>query len=148
MPSLAYPLINGNRYDFSSLEVDVAGLRIRGITALNYTDELEPGEVYGTSAQIIGRTRGQRRTSGSVTMHRAEADQLIAALGNGFMERSFNIAASYADTGQPLTRDELVGCRITRVQKDNAQGSDPTAVTFDLHILDMRHNGVSPVSPS
>src|SRR4051812_25063026 len=139
-----YPLINGVRYSFSSIELALDGATMIGFKELSYKAALDPGEVRGAAAQLIGRTRGQFSADGALTLYRQEFDELVARLGPGFMERSFPIAAMYADEGQPTVCDQLIGCRIKNVDKSSSEGSEALTVKLDLHIMLIRFNGVSP----
>jgi len=143
--TLAYPLINGVRYDFSSIEVKVSGRSFLGIKEIAYSDSLEPGEVYGAHAQVLGRTRGQYKAEGSMTLFRAEADEWLQALGEGFLEAVFDIQVFYAEAGMPLVTDTLVGCRIKKPDISLSAGSDALQVKFDLHMLYILHNGIAPI---
>lgn len=136
-----YPLINGHRYSFSSLEANIAGIPVPGISELSYNDGLEPGAIEGTSPQRLGRTRGKYESDGSMSMYRQEFDELTARLGDGYGERSFNIVASYADDGQPTVTDRLVGCRIKKVDNQAQKGSDPLEVKLELDIMYIERNG-------
>ena len=144
---IPYPLVNGVRRDFSSITLNFAGRQFVGFTAINYEDSLEPGEVFGASAQMIGLTRGQRKIEASVTMFHAEWEDLRTnVLGPGFMEREFELVAIYGDDGGPVVRDSLFNCRVKRVRKNSQSGTDALSVEIELHVLDMLHNGVSPLT--
>jgi hypothetical protein len=142
-----YPLINGNRYDFSSVEITLNGSRTLGVSEVSYTSTLEPGTVFGTGSQVLGRTRGQLEESGAITLFKQEFAELVDALGQGFMEASFDITISYRDNGSPLVTDILRGCRITSVQDSASQGSDAIAVACDLHIMLIERGGKQAVQP-
>jgi hypothetical protein len=136
-----YPLINGRRYDFSAIELIIGTDRIIGFKEISYSDELAPGEVYGSSAQLIGRTRGQRKSSASLTMYLQEFDELVQKLGNGFMEKVFDVVVQYADHEQPTLMDQILGCRITKVDKGGASGTDALEARLELHVMRILHHG-------
>lgn len=148
--SVQYPLINGVRKDFSSVSLLVAGRQFVGFTAINYSDSLRPGSVFGASAQRIGRTRGQREISASMTMYRAEWKELREALmlltGAGFMEAVFDVTVTFGDDGLPTERDQLLGCRIVNVSNNNSAGSEALTVELELDVMDMLHDGTSPLT--
>ena len=83
MPTpISYPLINGVRYDFSSVELNFNGLIQRaGIKALSYKHSLTPGELRGNRPQLVGRTRGKYEASASFEMFKLEYQSFIAAIG-------------------------------------------------------------------
>jgi len=132
------PLINGVRYDFSSIVFHINGDLIIGVKEISYKNTRDRGEVRGTSLQKLGRTRGQYKAEASATIFRREFDDLVDRLGDGYMEVVFPITVSYADDGQPLVTDTIVGCTITEDEHSNSAGTDATEVklTFDpMYIL-------------
>jgi hypothetical protein len=143
---ISYPLINGVRYDFSSIEVHIAGRTVLGIKEISYSDNLEPGEVYGTHAQQLARTRGQYKAEGSMSLYREEADEFIRSLGEGFLEKVFDIAVYYAEGKMPLVTDTIRGCRIKKHDLSPSAGSDALQVKFDLHVMYILHNGIAPIA--
>lgn len=134
------PLINGHRYQFTSLEANVAGIPIPGITELTYSDTLEPGKVEGARPQLLGRTRGKYEAEASMSMYRQEFDELTTKLGDGYGEKVFNIVANYGDDGQPTVTDRIVGCRIKKVDNQAQKGNDPLEVKLELDIMYITRN--------
>lgn len=141
-----YPLINGNKYDYSSIEIDIDGTLFTGVKEISFTHGLEPGEVRGTRAELIGRTRGEYTAEGSMVVFSEEYAEIIAALGDGFMEKSFPITITYSDTNVPTQVNRLIGCRITSVEGGGSQGTDPLEVSLDLSVFRVETDGLNPVS--
>lgn len=142
-----YPLINGNKYDWSSIEIDLGDAGIfTGVKELTFTHSLEPGEVRGTRAELLGRTRGEYSAEGTIVVWAEEYAQIIAALGDGFMEASFPITATYSDTNVPVQTNRLFGCRITNADMGGSQGTDPLEVSMDLSIFRIETNGLNAIS--
>lgn len=152
MPSLAYPLINGFRYDFSSIKFNFLGFQYVGIKAINYKSSKKPGDVRGTHAQLLGRTRGQYSAEASFEMFREEWDTFIKLLkatspGIGFMEAAFDINVGYSEAlTAPMQQDDLIGCVISEVDTSNSQGGDALTVKASLHVLIIKHNGQLPLT--
>jgi hypothetical protein len=141
---LSFPLVNGTYFEFADIEIQVFGLTFMGVKEISYSQELAPGEVYGTHPQKIGRTRGILKPEGSMSLYKEEYDQLttLLALGGvvGFMESIFDIMVSY----QTLTNfqvDILQGCRIKKSDNNHQQGTDPLLVKCDLDIMNILENG-------
>jgi hypothetical protein len=141
----SYPLINGKRYDHSSVTIKVKGKDYIGIKSINYSDSLEPGKLRGTSAQKLGRTRGEYDGEASFEMYTEEASELLSDIGDGFMEVEFDIVVGYADEGQPTITDNIVGCRIKKQEASSSEGSDPNVRKFDLDIMYVKWNGLNPI---
>lgn len=143
---MEYPLINGHRYSYASIELDVSGRKFYGHKEISYNQDLEPGEVRGAHSQLLGRTKGDLKAEASLTTYLEEWQELLEALGDGYMESSFDIVVSYAEEGRPTTTDKLRGCRIKRVEESHSQGVDALAVKLDLHVLWVEFNGKKPLN--
>jgi hypothetical protein len=147
--TIEYPLVRGERHDFAAIEVEIdtpAGpKRFKGFKAVNYSVKLEPGQVRGTGARKIGRTRGEATEEGSLELYLAEWDELRAALGPGYMRKAFDVSVTYGPDGLPATTDTLVGCRIKSVDKSHSQGADGLVAKLDLDIMKILENGLDPV---
>lgn len=135
MATPKYPLVNGVRYSFASIELDVAGKIILGAKEIAYTETLEPGEIRGTSVQLLGRTAGDYGVESSMTLYREEFDDLLDTLGEGYLRKVFDVKVTYADEGAPTKTDRIVGCRIKSVEQSNSQGTDGLEVQIELHVM-------------
>lgn len=141
-----YPLINGLRHDWSSIAIEVDGLKILGFKSLSYKHSLEPGEVRGTHPQVLGHTLGTYTAEGSIEMYLSEANELKKQLGDGFLSKVFNVVAKYSPKkGDPVITDKLIGCRIKTSDKSFSQGNEPLAVKFDLFVMLLIEDGVKPL---
>jgi len=144
----AYPNVNGTAHDWSSVEIDLgedAGIFV-GISELTYSDNLEPGEAMGTSAQKLARTRGVYSAEGSITMLKRDAAEFIAKLGHGFKERVFDITVMYQDEGVPdVITDKIFGARIGSTESGGSQGADALNVTYSIDVLRISWNGYDPL---
>ena len=139
-----YPDINGNRFEWASVEVRCDGRRYLGCKSLNYSQELAPGEVYGNHAQKLSRTRGELKQDGSLEMFKDEADDLIETFGDGYMEKVFDIVANYQESARIKTVI-LHGCRIKKVDDSHQQGTDALTTKFDLDVMWIERNGKKPL---
>jgi hypothetical protein len=139
------PDINSIRYDYSSVEININGQKFTAVKAISYKHGLKPGAVRGTSAMKNGRTRGQYEPEASVTMYKADYDELINALGDGYMEIAFGIVVSFADVGQPTSTTQIIGARIADEDTSMEEGSDAIVVKVDLDVMGVIPNGKRPV---
>lgn len=141
-----YPDVNGVRYDFSSIKIDLdGGLKLQGIKEINYSHGLEPTDVEGASAEPIGRTRGKYSREASMTLYEWEWKILRDRFGDGYLEKVFTISVTYADDGQPTITDQILGCRIKKVDKARATGGDAAEVKLDLHCMKIIEGGKKPL---
>lgn len=152
MSAIPYPLVNGVRYDHSSLDVKLAGISYLGVKSLDWNDGLEPGKGYGTAAQKLFRTRGQYDASGSLELWAAEsinfeAAQIQANSGVGFYEIVFPIDVTYVtEGGQPPFTTNLVGVRIKKRSESSSASSEALSTKYDLDVMYIIRNGVLPIT--
>jgi len=140
-----YPKINGQIYSFASTEIKIGAAIYTGLTDISYNQTLEPGIFRGTRPEKLARTIGEHNVEGSFTMVKVEYQELIAALGDGYMQTPFDITVTYAETNSPIVTDVLTACRITSEEDSHSQGTDALAVACDLDIIKMTRNGLLPI---
>jgi hypothetical protein len=145
-----FPLINGNRLSYASVEVNVAGTPYRGVKSVTYKNAVERQKVFGTSSRALGRTRGKYDPDASIEVFKEEAVAIraqLAALGaGGYGETTFDIAVSYAEGGLTVT-DKLYGCLINDDEDSHSQGADGLTEKWTLSVIEIEKNGVSMLSP-
>jgi len=122
---IAYPLINGLRHDWSSVEPSLNGQILQGIKSINYTWTREVAYVRGISPDPIGQTRGTNDFTCDCEVYLAEWNLFQNQLGDGFGDAFFSINVSYAENGFDQISDLLVGCRLIGVDASQSQSSDP-----------------------
>lgn len=147
---IAYPLINGKRFDYGCVELKTGGRIYYGCKSVNYKDSLKPGHLRGTSARIMGRTRGVHEASGSLEIYKSDFEEFIAALvatgGTlngapvGYGEVEFTASVSYQAAGMDLVTDILNGCRITESEDGHNEGEEPLVVKVSLDIMSVVRN--------
>lgn len=145
MPQIIDQLINGHRYDFSSIEASVGPRILTRFSSINYEHGVDEGVLRGTSPMPLGGTRGQYTASGSMTIYLEEWELLTSALlampsPGGFMEKRFLITVTYAEASGPPIVDTLEGVRITRARRGHSVGGDPLSVDCDLSIMRIIEN--------
>jgi hypothetical protein len=147
MADVTYPLINGNAYSFASITIDVGGIKFRGFKEIKYEHSLEPGELRGNHPQLLARTRGQYKASGSLTVFQHEWEQLRDRMGNGFFETVFTVSVMYSELGPVGARcDTLHGVRFTKAAKGGSESNEGTEVPLDMHIMWIEESGKRPIN--
>lgn len=147
--AIDYPLVNGERHDFSSIEIVLdtpnGTKRFKGFKSINYSTELKATDIKGTRARKLGRTRGELTETASCEMYKAEWDEFREALGDGYMRKVFDVGISYAADSLPVTSAQLSGCRIEKVDNAHSAGADGLAVKLDLNVMKIIEDGLDPV---
>lgn len=151
--------INGNRYSFVHISLSANGLfagqqqlggtqdQPRGcIQAINYAPTLDAGWVQGNQIAPVGRTPGFGTGDGSLEVLLAEFDTFAAFLTqNGtypLMQVDFNLAVSFSVNDIDTRTDELLGCRITKIDSNHQKGNDASTKVMTLSISRIKFNGV------
>lgn len=140
---IAYPLINGHRFSFASIEAIFNGIPMIGFTEITYKPSLKAGIVYGSRPQPLGRTRGKVEYSFSFKMLRLEFEALKLTLagGVGFGEFPFDVIVQYGEIGQPVVTDSIISARIEEAELSNSDGTDPAQVNVTCSAMGMLLNG-------
>lgn len=148
---LDFPLINGVRHSWSSVGFKAAGITWGGITEINYGAKLEAAAVYGAGPLIVGTTTGKASYSMDFTMLLQEADDMIAALGDGWMTAITSAQVDYSDegytgSGTKTITDSINPVRIVEFSQALSNGSADAAVRkFTCIVWGMLLNGKNPM---
>lgn len=129
-------LINGQAYGWSSIQVNIAGVDIIGITAISYADEQEVEPVYGVGDAPIAAGMGPITYSGSMTLYAEEVDRIEAVSPNGRIQELpfFDVIISF-DTGAGAVKvHRLQACRFKNNTRDSSQGDTMIEVELELFI--------------
>jgi hypothetical protein len=141
-----YPLINSTRHSWASLEAKFNGQIYVGFSGITYSDSLDPESVYGTGVEPLGETDGEYSAEGSVEFLLAEFYHFTAALGPGYKMVHFDVTVSYTAAGIATITDELIGCRIKKVNADQKRGPTGIVRPCDLYIRKILWNGLDSVA--
>lgn len=99
-------MINGKVHAWEDIAVYMNGVRIAGITEINFSDEAEREPIYGAGSKPIGVKRGNYKVEGDFTLTKEEADRFEAparAAGKSVYDyKPFTIVVTYTD----VTPDE------------------------------------------
>ena len=122
---MADTTINGQLYDWESVEIRLPSGVAVGITEINYSDE-RPVEIrYGKGGVPRGRGHKNYKPSCDITLDLDEAERLRQELGGSFYAKTpFNIVVSYANNDQATVTDIIRSCVITKVDTSAKQGED------------------------
>ncbi|AMK10851.1 hypothetical protein [Pseudodesulfovibrio indicus] len=129
--------VNGNLYDWESVEVQLPNGVAVGITSINYNDERPIEARYGKGNVPRGYGRKNYKASGSMELDRDEAEALREALGGSvYSGEPFQIVVSYGNNDMPTVTDTLPKVKITKQDSGASQDDDNAgAVKYDLNII-------------
>ena len=149
---LSYPLINGVRHDFSSIEWKLAaGTQpiVIGFKSINYSRVRTRVLVRGNSPDPIAKTEGTNEYTGDIEVYLAEWNGLIqpaliaaaaaqglnANGGSAYGDVLFQITVTYSSFGFDTITDVLNGCSLDSLEASQAQSADPLVRKFNINPL-------------
>lgn len=140
---ITYPNGIVNRTSFRSIEANFNGLVFAGFKSVTYSSELTPTDVYGTSPEKIGRTRGKANHTGAFVMYKEEYENLRQSLGGGvgYMEIPFLISNTLYEVGMNPIVDMLEFVRIVKDEDAHADGDDALVVSVTINIFRLTRAG-------
>lgn len=169
MPVIVQPgyyTINQVRYQFASLELNFGipgfGTPVLGLQSADYDDQLEPGELRGTSPAVLATTTGKYTATAKLKLPKAEAGFLVqqlnqlaqsipvpsAGLVPGYGQVQWNATLNYYDIGQPFQSDQWFGCKVKKLADAAKVGNEPLMVDVDLFLMALSRNGQFMVNPN
>ena len=139
---IAYPDINGVRHSYVSIEFGIDGTKVKGVKSINYKEETEVAQIYGTAALPIGRTRGRVKFSGDLEIYEEEwyktfLPKLAKNGAIGFSEGAWPISVSYAEEAatENTVTDKLIGVRLLSPERSQTEGTDALVIKVTLDIM-------------
>ena len=129
--------INGQLYDWESIEIQLPSGIVVGVTNIDYDDERPVEERYGKGSVPRGVGRKNYKASAKIELDLDEAERLREALGGSVYSDSFPIVVSYADEGLATVTDTLPNCMIVKTSSGGKQGDDNVGQRkYDLKVLE------------
>jgi len=116
-------MVNGNSYDWESVEIMLpSGLAV-AVTDISYDDERPIEERYGRGSLPHGYGRGNYKASGKMTLDLEEATRLQLSLGGSVYDSPpFPIIVCYGTDGLPIITDTLPLVKIVKTSSGAKQG--------------------------
>jgi len=140
---IQYPNTTGYRFSHGSLRIMRGSDEAFGYKQIEYKPAVEEEQVRLHGRFPLGRTKGNVSFEGSATMGIEEFYNLVAALGDGYLDKIENYAVIRTE-GEVTVTDELIGVRILdhTMASENGAAQQNVAITFS--IIDMKINGARP----
>lgn len=138
--------INGNYYDWESVEILLPSGIAVGVTEISYNDERDIEPRYGRGAVPRGYGRKNYKAEGSMVLDRDEAERFRAGQGGTYYGKTpFPVIVAYANDDQARITDTLPDCLVTKADTSAKQDDDNAgAVTLDFIILSpIKWNGAA-----
>ena len=130
---MATPLINGKAYDYTQIIMNVLGVDIHSVSSINYTEEQEKANNFGTGNRPVSRGAGAIDCSASfeISMNDVEALRDVAPDGSLLKIPAFDISVTFNNT-QGVVTHVIKNCEFTSDGVETSQGDTDIKRTFDL----------------
>jgi len=138
---IPYPLINGVRHSFSSIELKIADQIFIGFKSLNFSITRSRGLVRGNHPDPLAWTRGENEYKADSELYLAELALILEQLGAGWQDLPIAVLVTYGESGFDPITVELTGCHLDGLDFSASQGTDALAVKVDLNPLKILING-------
>lgn len=146
---VTYPIVNGFRYAWSSVEIKIAG-KVFYATAINYSRKRNRAMVREHHPDPVAKTRGSNEYSADIELHLSEFNAMQAALiaaanqaglKGGYGDVFFQVVVQYSETNLDTITDTIQGCTLDSTEAAGAEGTDPSKRKCDLAPLKVLFGG-------
>lgn len=135
---IQYPMVNGVRTDHSSIEVRFNGTPT-AIKAINWSEALDPGELFGNDAVALGYTRGQYKPTLDFELFKPEADSFevdlftyAQSVGAGIQEVFFLVTIYHKQESSSVGFTQIqTQARITKISTGSTAGNEHHSKKYD-----------------
>lgn len=142
---IAYPLLNGVRHAFASVEFKFNGIIFIGVASVNYSRTRTRGWVRGNHPDPLGKTIGENEYSADCELYVAEFNQFQASLGNagkGYGDAFFTATCVYTANGFDMITDTILGCTLDVTEVSLAKGTDGLSRKIQLNPMKILFNNL------
>lgn len=148
-------LINGQMYDWASIELGIAGMPIVSFTSIDYEDSQDVKKVFGRGRRAVGYAKGNLEASGKCSLHREAFEileravpQIAQALGVRNAQTLYDlppvpVTVTYANRDKPTIKDVLKNVKFKSRKAAMSQNDEAAEVEMDLEIDEIAWNGRS-----
>lgn len=133
-------LINGKSYENADISVNIGGVILAGITALNYGEDDNIEGIYGAGRKQVSYGLGQITPSGSITLLMEEVQNILSVAPNGRIQDlpPFNITVTFTDASLQTVIHRLIKCKFKTNKIDTKTGDTSIPVEIPLFIGDIK----------
>ena len=136
---MAVTLVNGQAYDYTQIIVTVLGVPLAGISSINYIEEQEKENNFGTGNRPVSRGKGAINASGSleISMNDVVALRDVAPNGSLLQLPEFDILVTYGNPQRVVT-DTLKNVGFLNDGVETTKGDKDIRRTFDIVLSEIK----------
>ncbi len=108
--------------------------KYRGVTVINYNDELTRTLEYGTGSVSLGSSVGQYKPAADVEFLKNEGQRFIDDAGDGFGAVLVSLVVAYRplSANGKLHVDKIPDCNVMKLEDASAKGDEGNKTKFTL----------------
>ena len=129
------PLINGRAYDWASVNLQLLGLTVIGVTAISYDDTQAKVDNQGAGIYASSRGYGKYEAKASITLEMKEVERIQAALPPGQRLQDippFNITVAYVNPSNLMVKHTICNAEFTNNKREIKAGDTNIEVSLEL----------------
>ena len=117
-------MFNSREYEWSDINVVMAGRNVTGFRAVSYTSKQETEALYAKGNKPHSIQRGNKSYEGSISLVQSEYEALKQAAGGDILDASIDLVVSYGNPtkGDTIVTDLLQGVEFTDDKTEWKQG--------------------------
>lgn len=117
-------MFNSREYEWSDINVVMAGRNVTGFRAVSYTSKQEKEALYAKGNKPHSIQRGNKSYEGSISLVQSEYEALKQAAGGDILDASIDLVVSYGNPtkGDTIVTDLLQGVEFTDDNTEWKQG--------------------------
>lgn len=135
-------LRNGRAFDWNSLQVDMLGNIVIGITEIEFGDKQNKVNNYAQGPHPSSRGYGNIEPKCSITLEQKEIERIKETLPRGQSLRDiapFTITVSWTENYRPVTY-KIKGCEFTDNMRSIKQGDTNSLVKCELIVAEIEES--------
>ena len=117
-------MFNSREYEWSDINVVMAGRNVTGFRAVSYTSKQAKEALYAKGNKPHSIQRGNKSYEGSISLVQSEYEALKQAAGGDILDASIDLVVSYGNPtkGDTIVTDLLQGVEFTDDKTEWKQG--------------------------
>jgi len=129
------PLINGEAYAWSQIQINIAGINVVGVTAIDYEDTQELKMNYGAGNYPHSRGKGQIKVTASITLAMVEVERLQKKSKTGRLQDlpAFDVHVSYLPEDGTIVKHTIMSCLFEKNSRKVKTGDMDIPVELTLN---------------
>ncbi len=142
MALIGVPLINGIEYTHADIIINLFGVPVVGVTAIDYSDSQDITGNHATGQHYVSVGFGAINPTASITLTFKEVQRLTAAAPLGRIQNIpfFPIGVTYVTEAGDYVRHRLKNCKFKGRNPNSAVNNTQIEETLELFVADIDYN--------